>query len=102
MSSNTATYIVTGANRGIGLEFVKQLSARGDTVFATARNPEAAKDLQALAAERNVFIIPLEVTDSESIKAAAKEIDAKAPQGVDVLINNAGINAIRYNDFETT
>jgi NAD(P)-dependent dehydrogenase (short-subunit alcohol dehydrogenase family) len=102
MIHTTATYIVTGANRGIGLEFVKQLSARGDTVFATARNPEAAKALQALAADRNVFIIPLEVTDVESIKAAAKEIDAKAPQGVDVLINNAGINAIRYHDFETT
>ncbi|KAI9486300.1 MAG: 4-dihydrotrisporin dehydrogenase [Benjaminiella poitrasii] len=96
------TYIVTGASRGIGLEFVKQIAAKGDIVFACARNPAASEGLKALVDDKKVFAIKLDTLSDESIKAAAKEIDAKAPEGVDVLINNAGIAGSPNLDFETS
>lgn len=82
--------LVTGANRGIGLELAKQLVERGDEVVATARRPEAADALQALAAqhEGKVWIERLDVSDPESIGALAGQI---AGQELDVLINNAGV-----------
>ena len=80
------TTFVTGANRGLGLEFVKQLSARGDFVYATCRTPEKAGELEQLAGE-NVKILPLDACDEASIRAAAEAVD----RPIDVLINNAGI-----------
>ncbi len=82
--------LVTGANRGIGLELAKQLVERGDEVVATARRPEAADALQALAAqhEGKVWVERLDVSDPESIGALAGQI---AGQELDVLINNAGV-----------
>ena len=47
------TVLVTGSNRGIGFEFVKQYAKRGCTVIATARNPEKAKALKALATQHH-------------------------------------------------
>ncbi|KAL9538250.1 hypothetical protein MBANPS3_011075 [Mucor bainieri] len=85
------TYVVTGASRGLGLEFVTQLAAKGNTVFACARNPDSATYLQKLVDNKHVFAIKLDTANHESIKAAAKEIFTKAPEGIDVLINNAGI-----------
>lgn len=82
--------IVTGANRGIGLEFVKQLAARGTHVTATARDPEGAKDLNALAKEHgdSVRVMPLDIADMDSVRAFIKALDGKP---IDQLINNAGI-----------
>ncbi|CAO3630187.1 unnamed protein product [Mucor fragilis] len=85
------TYVVTGASRGLGLEFVAQLSAKGNTVFACARNPDNAAGLQKLIDNKHVFAIKLDTASHESIKAAVEEISRKAPEGIDVLINNAGI-----------
>ncbi|KAL9549044.1 hypothetical protein MBANPS3_005408 [Mucor bainieri] len=85
------TYVVTGASRGLGLEFVTQLAANGNTVFACARNPDSATGLQKLVDNKHVFAIRLDTANYESIKAAAEEISTKAPKGIDVLINNAGI-----------
>jgi NAD(P)-dependent dehydrogenase (short-subunit alcohol dehydrogenase family) len=47
--AGAATVLVTGTNRGIGLEFVRQYAARGDEVIATVRNPDTATELRALA-----------------------------------------------------
>ena len=82
-------YIVTGANRGIGLEFARQLLARGDRVIATARRPEEADQLQKLTddAGDRLEITGLDVTDEASIDALGTLVDERA---VDVLINNAG------------
>jgi len=78
------TCIVTGANRGIGLELARQLSARGDTVIATARNPESAADLNKLG----VPVEPLDVESPKSIAAFAKKLKGTA---VDLLIHNAAV-----------
>ncbi len=80
-------YLVTGANRGIGLEFVKQLTQRGETVIATARDLDAATDLSALAKENdNLRLVSLDIADDTSI-AKLKE---SVTEPIDVLLNNAG------------
>jgi len=82
------TVLITGANRGIGFEFVRQYAAKGWYVIATARNPEGAQDLKALAEEYpRVTIEELDVSDLESIDALAERL---AGQAIDLLVNNAG------------
>lgn len=81
-----ATVMITGANRGIGLEFVQQYLAAGDRVVAACRNPAKAEQLHALAQDR-LQLIALDVTDSAGIRAAAAEVD----EPIDILINNAGV-----------
>ena len=83
------TVFITGSNRNIGLEFVKQFSENNWNVIATARNPEAAKELQIIAAEQdNVVIEQLDVTDHEQIgNLAEKYMD----QPIDILLSNAAL-----------
>jgi len=82
------TVVVTGSNRGIGLEFVKQFSELGDQIFACCRQPEQAKDLLQLAQKNpRITLLPLDVTDLNSIQHLAK---ALVNQPIDWLINNAG------------
>jgi NAD(P)-dependent dehydrogenase (short-subunit alcohol dehydrogenase family) len=78
--------LITGANRGIGLEFARQYAADGWRVIATCRDPKAAAGLQGLSGWIDVF--PLEVTDFARVRALADEL---AGQAIDVLINNAGV-----------
>lgn len=86
-------FVVTGANRGIGLEFVKQLTARGEDVDATARDPGDAPELQALARPGvRLRIHPLDVADDASVAAFADQLP---PGPVDVLINNAGVSGVK-------
>ena len=77
--------LVTGANRGIGLELVRQLLARGDAVEACARHPDAAA-LTALACDR-LRVHPLDVTDPASVAALAA---ALGDLPIDVVFNVAG------------
>jgi NAD(P)-dependent dehydrogenase (short-subunit alcohol dehydrogenase family) len=80
--------LITGANRGLGLEFVKQYVGAGYRVFAATRAPERASELRALAArERRISVHALDVTDAASVRALADEL---ASEAVDVLLNNAG------------
>ena len=86
-------FVVTGANRGIGLEFVKQLTARGEEVDATARDPGDAPELQALARPGfRLRIHPLDVADDASVAAFAEQLP---PGPVEVLINNAGVSGVK-------
>ncbi len=83
------TVLITGANRGIGFEFVRQLSARDWRVIATTRKPEAATELQALAAaDPDILIEYLDVTDHEGIDALAEKY---RDQPIDILLLNAAM-----------
>lgn len=86
--------LITGSNRGLGLEWTRQLLARGENVFATCRNPDAAQQLQTLKKDysQNLTIIALDISDEDSITAAHKAITAQTDK-IDILINNAGISA---------
>ena len=79
--------LVTGANRGIGLELVRQLRERGDHVEACARSPKQARELQALAGDR-VRIHALDVTDATSVRAL---VGALGDIALDIVFNVAGI-----------
>src|SRR5438105_13940174 len=82
--------LITGANRGLGLEFVRQCAADGWRVFACARRPDEAKELReiAVAAGRLVSLHRLEVADHAQIEALARELKDEA---IDILLNNAGV-----------
>ncbi|MBT8056513.1 MAG: SDR family oxidoreductase [Gammaproteobacteria bacterium] len=101
-ASSKPTVLITGANRGLGLEFARQYSAEGWHVIATARNPERADQLEALAVE----IAPLDVADPASVDALANSLDGRS---IDLLINNAGIfpraggiEEIDFDDYSRT
>ncbi len=87
-----ARVLVTGANRGIGLEFVRQLLARGDRVIAACRHPGRATELtgQAGAHPGHLHVLPLDVTRPSSITELGRET-AMLFDGLDLLINNAGV-----------
>jgi len=91
------TVLVTGANKGIGLEFARQYAARGARIIATARDPAAAADLNALAAANPLVTVEkLDVTDHAAIDALAAK---HAGTPVDLLINNAGISGGSQNQM---
>ena len=78
------TAVVTGANRGLGLELCRQLKQAGAEVIGTARDPQSAIDLRAL----EIRVEPLDVADPESVGAFAASLGEIS---VDILINNAGV-----------
>jgi NAD(P)-dependent dehydrogenase (short-subunit alcohol dehydrogenase family) len=83
------TVLITGANRGLGLEFARQYAASGWTVVATARDPAAAAELRELAESTGrVTVERLDVLDLDAIAALAARYEGKP---IDLLINNAGI-----------
>jgi NAD(P)-dependent dehydrogenase (short-subunit alcohol dehydrogenase family) len=81
--------LVTGGNRGIGLEVVRQLGELGMDVSLGARDLQAGEEAAASLGIGSVTPIRIDVADPASVAAARDEL---APDGVDVLVNNAGIN----------
>jgi NAD(P)-dependent dehydrogenase (short-subunit alcohol dehydrogenase family) len=92
MKQDSQTVLVTGSNRGLGLEFVRQYAADGWRVYAACRAPGEAGDLRKLAAgsDGRVELLALDVTDSAGVRAAAARL-AGVP--IDLLINNAGVGS---------
>ena len=84
-----STVVITGANRGLGLEFTKQYAADGWTVIAAARDPEKDNELKQLAASnKNIQSIALNVADDASVATFKKAVGDRP---IDLLINNAGM-----------
>jgi NAD(P)-dependent dehydrogenase (short-subunit alcohol dehydrogenase family) len=88
--------LITGANRGIGLEFARSFAADGWRVHACCRHPDKARDLKAL--EGRVTVHRLDVTDGLQVAGLGREL---AGQWIDILINNAGIYGTRAGFGET-
>jgi len=81
------TVMVTGSNRGIGLEFIKQYGEKGWDVIATCRNPDGAEALKAVAKDHsNIRIMAADITDNASIDHLSNQLDGEP---IDILINNA-------------
>nr|XP_056718679.1 C-factor-like [Euleptes europaea] len=100
--------LVTGSNRGIGLELIRQLSEKSNGpkwIFATCRDPEgdSAQELRNLAAKHpEIEIIQLEITNPSSIQTAAAKVTEKLQgAGLNLLINNAAIIKLSSLESET-
>ena len=87
--SEQKTALVTGANKGIGFEIVRQLLAEGHRVFLTARNAAAGQEA-ASSLDGDVHFLQMDVSDDASIQKGAKRY-GELSDLLDVLINNAGI-----------
>lgn len=91
--------LVTGANRGLGFEFARQLLARGERVVASCRHPGKATALNALAGQYpgRLRVLPLDVSDPRAIAGLVRELalldDADDEGGAkfDLLVNCAGV-----------
>jgi NAD(P)-dependent dehydrogenase (short-subunit alcohol dehydrogenase family) len=101
-AAGAGTVLVTGANRGLGLEFARQYKEAGWQVIGTARNPDTAGELKALG----VRVVQLDVASQESIDSLAA---ALGDEPIDLLINNAGIfprvgkiEEIDFEDYQRT
>jgi NAD(P)-dependent dehydrogenase (short-subunit alcohol dehydrogenase family) len=85
--------LITGTNRGIGLEFVRQLITRDVHVFAACRNPSKAGQLLKLQEDfpKQISIIKLDVTNDQSLSHSYKLVSSKT-NNLDLLINNAAVS----------
>ena len=90
--------LITGANRGLGLEFVRQCNAAGWRVLACCREPVQADDLKKIAAESNerVSLHRLDVGDLKQIEALGRDL---RDESIDILLNNAGIYGPQNSTF---
>ena len=90
--------LITGSNRGLGLEWARQYAEQGWRVYATCRHPLESPELRDLAAQnRQVTVHRLDVTKIEEMNALSVEL-MKEP--IDVLVNNAGVYLEKYRDVE--
>lgn len=84
-----STVLITGANRGIGLEFTKQYAGDGWNVVACCREPTLANELNAIAKKQpNVEVLQLDVSNFTQVDSLARQLSNTA---IDLLINNAGV-----------
>ncbi len=95
------TILITGANRGIGLELARSFADRGWRVLACCRSPQKAAELAELADRypKQVDIQRLEVTDAGQLKALSETLKGEP---IDILFNNAGVSGPKKQDFGET
>lgn len=89
------TVLITGANRGIGLEFVRQYAGSGAEVLACCRVPSKAKELFAIAG--NIHSFALDVTSADQVAALGNDLRGQA---IDIVISNAGIYGPKHQDAD--
>ena len=88
---NQKTALVTGANKGIGFEVVRQLTRQGFRVFLGARNTKAGREAaEKLSGEGDVVFLEIDVSKEKSIRTAVEELSRQSDY-LDVLVNNAGV-----------
>ena len=93
-STQRRNCLISGANRGIGLEFTRQLLARGEHVIAACRHPGKATALNALAGEHpgRLHVLPLDVADPRSRASLVHDLQlVLGDDRLDLLVNNAGV-----------
>ena len=100
------TVLVTGANRGLGLEFVRQFlsnSTPPEHLVATYRDPNTSRDLLELAkTESSLYAIQLDVTDSKAFPDLVSQLEKLfGNSGLNLLINNAGYKESELRDLES-
>ncbi|HSJ69809.1 MAG TPA: SDR family NAD(P)-dependent oxidoreductase, partial [Anditalea sp.] len=90
-----AIILITGSSTGIGFATAELLAKNGHKVYASMRNPKNSPQLEELAEKNNlpITILPLDVDHDESVKEAVTFILGEEA-GIDVLINNAGIDTV--------
>ncbi|MBD1389727.1 SDR family oxidoreductase [Neiella sp. HB171785] len=94
----TQNVLITGANRGIGLEFCQQYLAAGARVFACCRTPQQATELNALANDyRQLTVLPLDIASHQQAADIVTQLNGVT---LDVLINNAGIYGAKGASLE--
>ncbi|GAB4823856.1 hypothetical protein N2152v2_010902 [Parachlorella kessleri] len=91
--ADTKVYLVTGASRGIGLTLVSSLVGKGQTVVATARDPDNASQLKDLASQNasRLHIVKLDVSQPSTFASTTDQIKKAGFHHLDVVINNAGV-----------
>ena len=103
-TSQKTTALVTGANKGLGLETVRRLAELGWTVWLGARDPEsgeaAVRSVTTDQPGADVRFVQLDVTSDDSVRAAYDVVAAAG--GLDVLVNNAGVIGNAYDTVQTT
>jgi NAD(P)-dependent dehydrogenase (short-subunit alcohol dehydrogenase family) len=108
--AESGSILITGSNRGLGLEWARQYAGLGWRVYATCRSPDAAEDLHALSTQHtNLSIHPLDVSSPTDISQLSAELKGEP---IDLLINNAGVyferwgkdrlGVIDYQDWQQT
>ncbi|KAK6460295.1 hypothetical protein DFJ63DRAFT_331909 [Scheffersomyces coipomensis] len=105
MSSTAQTYFITGGNRGIGFELVRQFAELNDKniVIATTRSPARSGELVELAKKfTNIHVIDLDVGDEKSIDTIDAQLEKIGIKGIDTFISNAGISTSLVPTLETS
>jgi len=96
-ADRTLRIALTGASRGLGLEFTRQWLAAGHRVFALARDPGSSQGLSGLAREHpdTLVALPCDVTDTDAVRRAAREVAERSDGGLEIVLNNAGVGGWR-------
>ena len=94
---DVSTVLITGSNRNIGLEFVKQFSEKGWRVIATSRSLDSADELiEYSSVHENVIVEQLDITNDDHLHFLQKKYENEA---IDILLNNAGYTPRYFSSF---
>lgn len=93
------TILITGANRGLGLELSRQYYAEGWRIIACCRNPKEAEELRGIESDNSgrLMIMKLDVADPDAIRNVAKQLDNET---IDILMNNAGVIGMQLDTLK--